>query len=544
MKLQQLLDRIADTVGREPKKYPSGYGCLCPAHQDRNPSLIVSETDEGKLSVHCFAGCSFWDICDSLKINPTDLKEAEEETPEERERRIKRNEAEKKARQDALEKAQDVWGKAKTDNHPYLERKKVEPFGTRVQDGKLLVPVFSPGGSLVSYQSIDQDGTKKNAFGCSMNGFFVLKEPSKNSRIIIAEGFATAASIQMALEKDSVVCAFGLSKISSVYEFYTTFDPEREIVVAGDKGATYGNLPVIYPDLKEGNDFNDLHVKEGLDAVREQLKNRRYRPRSLESVFTKPPPPIDWVFENFLYTHSLNIIYAAEGQGKTRFAYEICYSLICGKNFVDFPCKKSRSVLLLDGEMSRSEFYDYLVSLLERSNEGGKEVIPQKPFDSIFKEDIEEGGLDYINLNHNVCRKSLEPIIDKYDVIVFDNYFTLTTDTGTEHHGKRDLENQGLARWFGRLKRKGKTLILITHSNKKGEIRGDMGMFTIDCQSLIRINGTETGGFKVKTEKNRRVLPKHKKTFTIEIDKMSNKFGKLKKQGDSYDGTNNQRNKW
>jgi hypothetical protein len=274
-------------------------------------------------------------------------------------------------------------------------------------------------------------------------------------------------------------------------------------------------------------------VNEGLSRVRDQLKNKKYSPVSLESVFETPPPPLDWVFENFLHTNSLNIIYASEGQGKTRFVYEVCYSLICGKNFTDFICTKPRSVLLLDGEMSRTEFYIFMSNILERSIEKGKEVIPQKPFDSIFKEEIEQGGLNYINLNYNVCRKILEPIIDRYDVIVFDNYFTLTTDTGTEHYGKRDMENQGLSRWFGKLKRTGKTLILITHANKKGEIRGDMGMLTIDCQSLFRINGTPTGGFKIKTEKNRMVHPKFKKPYKVEINSMSSNFGKLEKSDDN-----------
>ena len=29
----------------------------CPAHDDREPSLSISETDDGKLLVHCHAGC-------------------------------------------------------------------------------------------------------------------------------------------------------------------------------------------------------------------------------------------------------------------------------------------------------------------------------------------------------------------------------------------------------------------------------------------------------------------------------------------------------
>ncbi len=42
-----------------------GTAC-CPAHDDRRPSLSISERD-GKLLVHCFAGCSQEAVWDSLK---------------------------------------------------------------------------------------------------------------------------------------------------------------------------------------------------------------------------------------------------------------------------------------------------------------------------------------------------------------------------------------------------------------------------------------------------------------------------------------------
>ena len=38
-----------------------GSGCyyaLCPVHVDRSPSLAIRTTDDGRILVHCFAGCS------------------------------------------------------------------------------------------------------------------------------------------------------------------------------------------------------------------------------------------------------------------------------------------------------------------------------------------------------------------------------------------------------------------------------------------------------------------------------------------------------
>ena len=44
------------------------YGlCLCPAHSDRNPSLSLKNGADGRLLMHCHAGCSFPDILEALK---------------------------------------------------------------------------------------------------------------------------------------------------------------------------------------------------------------------------------------------------------------------------------------------------------------------------------------------------------------------------------------------------------------------------------------------------------------------------------------------
>ena len=43
-----------------------GSMCRCPAHDDRNPSLSVTERD-GTILVYCFAGCSQTEVIQALK---------------------------------------------------------------------------------------------------------------------------------------------------------------------------------------------------------------------------------------------------------------------------------------------------------------------------------------------------------------------------------------------------------------------------------------------------------------------------------------------
>ncbi|MHB1326883.1 MAG: CHC2 zinc finger domain-containing protein [Gemmatimonadales bacterium] len=45
----------------------------CPAHEDRSPSLAVKEAQDGRILVHCFAGCSFESVCGAAGVEITDL---------------------------------------------------------------------------------------------------------------------------------------------------------------------------------------------------------------------------------------------------------------------------------------------------------------------------------------------------------------------------------------------------------------------------------------------------------------------------------------
>ena len=45
----------------------------CPAHADKGPSLSIRETDDGRVLVHCFAGCSVHEIVQAVGLELSDL---------------------------------------------------------------------------------------------------------------------------------------------------------------------------------------------------------------------------------------------------------------------------------------------------------------------------------------------------------------------------------------------------------------------------------------------------------------------------------------
>ena len=68
--VEKILDRL-DSV----RESGGSWQALCPAHDDREPSLSVSEGDEGKVLLKCFAGCETEEIVDALDLKMRDLFE-------------------------------------------------------------------------------------------------------------------------------------------------------------------------------------------------------------------------------------------------------------------------------------------------------------------------------------------------------------------------------------------------------------------------------------------------------------------------------------
>jgi putative DNA primase/helicase len=53
------------------KRATSGWIANCPAHDDQRQSLAIGDGENGKLLLHCFAGCSFDQILKAAGIEPT-----------------------------------------------------------------------------------------------------------------------------------------------------------------------------------------------------------------------------------------------------------------------------------------------------------------------------------------------------------------------------------------------------------------------------------------------------------------------------------------
>lgn len=177
-------------------------------------------------------------------------------------------------------------------DHAYLLAKGVQPHGIRTAKGALLVPVRDVAGKLCSLQMIYADGSKRFLpDGKKQGGYFALGG-KPDGVLVIAEGFATAASIHQATGLP-VAVAFDAGNLAHVAVALHAKHPTLALVIAADDDwGTEGNPgmtqaraaalavggQVVKPRFPAGRppkatDFNDLHALAGLDAVRACFAN-------------------------------------------------------------------------------------------------------------------------------------------------------------------------------------------------------------------------------------------------------------------------------
>jgi putative DNA primase/helicase len=233
----------------------------------------------------------------------------------------------KRRRDDAARKARALWAKAKPApaEHPYLTRKGVAAHDLRLatwkkwtldeagqwhersSPGALLVPMFNPAGELRGLQAIlaeeiddrDKDflsGAEKS--GCS----FQIGEPSPNAPLLVAEGFATGATLHET-SGYPVAVAFDCGNLAPVALALRAKNRGAAIIICADNDrATEGNPGLtkaneaalaagaavavpVFDDDEAGSDFNDLAALRGAEPVRTALA------RATEEARRMIPPP-------------------------------------------------------------------------------------------------------------------------------------------------------------------------------------------------------------------------------------------------------------
>jgi antirestriction protein ArdC/phage/plasmid primase-like uncharacterized protein len=153
---------------------------------------------------------------------------------------------------------------------PYHEAKGIEPLaGAAVRNGDLLVPGYDVKEKLWTIQYIREDGTKRFAKDSRKQGCFHvvdaataavgLEKLSKSAVIVVAEGYATAATVAK-YGKVPAVAAFDSGNLLAVAKALHERWPDKQVMIAGDDDHKLENNPGRRKALEASIAVNGLVV--------------------------------------------------------------------------------------------------------------------------------------------------------------------------------------------------------------------------------------------------------------------------------------------
>ena len=181
-------------------------------------------------------------------------------------------ENERQRAKEAARRATSMIHDADFATHPYLERKGFPDRRGLVLDDLLLVPVRSERGSVMSLQTITEDGAKKFLPGGKVGGGF--HQIGRGHERWLCEGLATGLSVLAALHvlqrRASVIVCFSAANMLKVSRSWDRIVADHDESGTGERYATASGCRWWMPP--EPGDANDMHQSDGLDALVDGLR--------------------------------------------------------------------------------------------------------------------------------------------------------------------------------------------------------------------------------------------------------------------------------
>lgn len=143
---------------------------------------------------------------------------------------------------EARTRAQKLWSTAHpaTNDHPYLQRKRIPAIGVRRLRDMLVIPARDVHGELHTLQFISPDGSKRFLTGGRIAGcYYAMGRPV--DRLLLAEGLATGSTLHQATGAAVAVC-FSCGNLLAVARALRDKFPRLRLVLCADNDlATPGN---------------------------------------------------------------------------------------------------------------------------------------------------------------------------------------------------------------------------------------------------------------------------------------------------------------
>ena len=221
-------------------------------------------------------------------------------------------------------------------------------------------------------------------------------------------------------------------------------------------GLTAG-LQDPHPDL-DGR----RHSSSGRSEPADDTAGTVLCPITLEDLLSRDIKPREFVIEPLIHERGLVMVYAWRGVGKTWFALGLAHAIAAGGKYLKWTAAKPRRVLHVCGEMPAVD----LKQRFERVVAATNDKPPEPAFLRIISADLHELGVP--DLATAEGQAVMDAVLGDAEVVLFDNVSTLFR-TGQENEAESWAPVQN---WLLKLRREGRTVVIIHHSNKAKAQRG------------------------------------------------------------------------
>lgn len=323
----------------------AGWIARCPAHVDHNPSLSVDLGDDGRVLLHCFAGCETRDVLAALRLEPSNLFPTNGHRPELR--------------------------------RPRALGKPVATYDYRDDAGNLVYQA-------VRYEPKDfrprrPDPSAPGGWAYKLDG--VPRVLYRLADVLAADTSETVYYCEGEKDADAGAALGLLATTHNGGAENLTFEAAqalrgRRVAIlpdndkAGRKGAAktaalLANLAadvriVTLPGLPEAGDLSDWLAAGGTveelarltaDAPRWTLDKASAAPPALGVLLADVRPErVSWLWPGYLPCGKLVVIDGDPGLGKSALTLDLAARLTTGQPFPDGSMTEPRGVLLLSAE--------------------------------------------------------------------------------------------------------------------------------------------------------------------------------------------------
>ena len=427
-----------------------------------------------------------------------------------------------------------IWTDCQAANpeHPYLAAKGIKNHGARITgDGRLIVPLYDPDGTLSSLQYIDHKGGKLYHPGGQTGGkFWIIGTTDEPGPIYIAEGFATAATIHEATGRPCVVAYSASNLVPVTGSLRDLHGAGQDLVVVADNdksgvgqryaeqaSAKYGARMVMPPELGDANDY----VKSGNDLAAILLPvTGKNVIEKLQAIFGNDLPDDyeapDELVEGLMTIGSSVVVYGDSNSGKTFWALSVATAIATGS---DCYGRKTDPGLVIYLASEAPGSIRSRMQAIKRHHRCKLENFVMVPIPMNFYNG-DQDPQDIIELVRAVEQIKAKPV----RLIIGDTLARMSA-------GANENSGEDMAPIMARFDKVATTTgaaMLIIHHNGKDQAKGARGWSGIRAHIDTEIEVSEKDGIRSVTVTKQRELPSKGEViyFRLEVIEMGkSKFG-------------------